>query len=82
MSCSSQGPVALDAARAAVNRARFLPQVVYANLDDPGGYTTHPAEAQAVLAQQPPVSRMIVKFRDPRSRRRRATSRRPVVNRL
>ncbi|HET7033544.1 MAG TPA: S8 family serine peptidase, partial [Casimicrobiaceae bacterium] len=57
-------PLALDAARAAVNRARLLPQVLYANFEDPGGTAADPALARATFARHPPVTRMIVKYRD------------------
>ena len=58
-------PLPIDAARAALNRARLLPQVLYANV-----VPTAPAVvANAGIALKaapirPPVSRLIVKFRD------------------
>jgi len=57
-------PLALDAACAAVNRARLLPQVLYANFEDPGGTAADPAFAQETLARHPAMTRMIVKYGD------------------
>jgi len=57
-------PLALDAACAAVNRVRLLPQVLYANFEDPGGTAADPAFAQETLARHPAVTRMIVKYGD------------------
>ena len=58
-------PLPLDAARAAVNRVRMMPQVLYANVVPPApaagiGAPSTPTAAPA----QPPVRRLIVKFRD------------------
>lgn len=67
-----QQPLTLTAARAAVNRARLLPQVVYANV---AGASVAAAAREdvsvaakvgtAALANHPPVTRLIVKYRDP-----------------
>ena len=70
-------PVQIDAARAAINRVRLLPQVLYANLVAPapalGGagitakaarVATNAGVATGAAPVRPPVSRLIVKFRD------------------
>ena len=55
----------LDAARAAVNRVRLLPQVLYANVVPPApAASTNAKSAQTTPPVQPPVRRLIVKFRD------------------
>ncbi|MEO8305539.1 MAG: S8 family peptidase, partial [Betaproteobacteria bacterium] len=57
-------PLAIDDARASINRARLLPQVLYVNVEDPGGASADPTGARAALARHPPVFRLIVKYRD------------------
>ena len=57
-------PLALDAARAAVNRARLLPEVLYANVVPAASAISTNAAVPSGAAQQPPVRRLIVKFRD------------------
>ena len=58
-------PLPLDAARAAVNRVRMLPQVLYANVVPPSpAATTNAASAGTTSPMQHPVRRLIVKFRD------------------
>ena len=54
----------LDAARAAVNRLRMLPQVLYANIVDMTPVASDVAAARRAAAEQPPVTRLIVKYRD------------------
>ncbi|MCC6198314.1 MAG: S8 family serine peptidase, partial [Burkholderiales bacterium] len=56
-------PLPFVEARAAVNRVRMLPQVLYAQLPDP----TVPSASPFLVpgAAQPPVTKMIVKYRDP-----------------
>ena len=59
----TQAP-SLDDARAAVNRVRLLPQVLYANLV---ATITAPVDSIASAKedqQQPPVRRIVVKYRD------------------
>ena len=60
-------PLTLTAARAAVNRARLLSQVVYANAAVAARADTNADAVVAVqaFARQPPVTRLIVKYRDP-----------------
>ena len=64
-----QQPLTLAAARAAVNRVRLLPQVVYANVAvSPrarGRRRCRERRAGRRLARQPRVARFIVKYRDP-----------------
>ena len=58
-------PLPMDAARAALNRARLLPQVLYASIVPPSRVS--PQAATSPSASTPtrrPVSRFIVKFRD------------------
>ena len=57
-------PVTLDEARAALNRARSLPQVLYANVVPPPSDVAVSAAASNPGARQPAVRRLIVKFRD------------------
>ena len=58
-------PLPLDAARAAVNRVRMLPQVLYANVSAPTPAAASNARIAATAASaRPQVSRLIVKFRD------------------
>ena len=79
-------PLPLDAARAALNRVRMLPQVLYANVIPPAA----PARTDATFARkastvQPPVRRLIVKFRDAATSaaaRRNEALARPYVDRL
>ena len=59
-----QAPLPLDRARAALNRVRLLPQVVYANVVGPPP-VADPASARVAAAKQPAVERLIVKYRDP-----------------
>ena len=55
-------PLSLHMARAAVNRVRMLPQVLYANVVSP--VPAGAADAAKAPSAQPMVRRMIVKFRD------------------
>ncbi len=57
-------PLTLDMARAAVNRVRLLPQVLYTNVVPAAPSAAGTANAQKSASQHPPVHRMIVKFRD------------------
>ena len=60
-------PVELDVARAAINRVRATLPVVYANLNAPAestGRVTAKNDDPAV-PPQPPVTKLIVKYRDP-----------------
>ena len=65
-----QQPLTLAAARAAVNRARLLPQVVYANVAVANvsaareGADVAANVGRDALASHPPVARLIVKYRD------------------
>ena len=59
-----QPPLPLDDARAALNRARLLPQVTYANVVSLQT-AADGAFARAAAAKHPPVARLIVKYRDP-----------------
>ena len=60
-------PQSLDEARATVNRLRLMPMVVYANhvAPQPVGDDTAGARRLRSAAEQPPVRKMIVKYRDP-----------------
>jgi hypothetical protein len=60
-------PLSLDVARAALNRVRMLPQVLYASLGDTGtqAVVNRGLTAASGITQQPPIRRMIVKYRDP-----------------
>ena len=70
-------PLPLDAARAAVNRVRMLPQVLYANI-----VRAAPAASDAAAARETPrrrsrrSRRLIVKFRDAATRAPRSATRR------
>ena len=59
-------PLTLDAARAAINRARLLPEVLYANVVPPASAAAvaDAAAAGQAAARQRSVDRLIVKFRD------------------
>ena len=58
-------PLTLDAARAAVNRTRLLPEILYANIVPPVPAVAVGTAAPVIAASgHPPVHRMIVKFRD------------------
>jgi hypothetical protein len=54
----------LDAARAAVNRVRLLPQVLYANIVATTPVASDVVAARRAVAAQPPVIRLIIKYRD------------------
>ena len=55
----------LDAARAAVNRVRMLPQVLYANIVAPADTAlVGTAGTTAAAPVRPPVRKLIVKYRD------------------
>jgi len=58
-------PLPLDEARAAVNRVRLLPQVLYAKIDDPTAPAGPAVVATKGASAQPPIARMIVKYHDP-----------------
>src|SRR2546425_429230 len=60
-------PIPIDQARAALNRVRMLPQVLYANISENQASTSTAAgnaTASASNAPGPPIRRMIVKYRD------------------
>jgi serine protease len=62
-------PLSLDAARAAVNRARLLPEVLYANIVAPpfaalGGAAAVTTAASTQAPTLPSIRRIIVKYKD------------------
>jgi len=58
-------PLRIEEARAAVNRARMLPQVLYAQINEPAAVSAgNTAVVSNAAVQQPAIARMIVKYRD------------------
>jgi len=64
-----QQPLPLEVARAAINRIRLLPTVVYANVSgvvevESANASAATAAAREAAARHPPVGRLIVKYRE------------------
>ncbi|MBA3507615.1 MAG: S8 family serine peptidase, partial [Betaproteobacteria bacterium] len=58
------GSLSIDEARAAINRLRMLPQVLYADIEEPPSRLSENASVQKASPGGPPIRRMIVKYRD------------------
>ncbi|MEO8740902.1 MAG: S8 family peptidase [Casimicrobiaceae bacterium] len=59
-------PLTLAAARAAINRVRMTLPIVYVNVFTPSNSLQRPSANDVAQArEQPPVTRLIVKYRDP-----------------
>ncbi|MEJ7667862.1 MAG: S8 family serine peptidase [Casimicrobiaceae bacterium] len=58
------GSLSIDEARAAINRLRMLPQVLYADIEEQPSRLSENASVQKASPGGPPIRRMIVKYRD------------------